>query len=79
MRIGRGCRCAPLVCGEGTNVCMSIDTCLFVTGPTEESAVWIEEPDLIEGKDKVHMHKPKDPLGYDHVLYVFSNLVCHPV
>jgi hypothetical protein len=40
-------------------------------GPTEESAVWIEEPDLIEGKDKVHMHKPRDPLGYDHVLYVF--------
>jgi exocyst complex component 2 len=41
-------------------------------GPTEESAVWIEEPDLIEGKDKVHMHKPRDPLGYDHVLEIPS-------
>ncbi|XP_062520454.1 exocyst complex component 2-like [Corticium candelabrum] len=40
-------------------------------GPTEVSAVWIDEPDL-EGKDKLHMLKPRDPLGYDHVLEIPS-------
>lgn len=47
---------------------------VVVVGPTEESAVWIDEPDLIEGKDKLHLQKPRDPLGYDHVLYALLAL-----
>eukprot|EP00118_Oscarella_pearsei_P029069 m.3577 g.3577 ORF g.3577 m.3577 type:complete len:949 (+) comp9571_c0_seq2:58-2904(+) len=37
-------------------------------GPLQESAVWIDEPDIAEGSDKVQMLKRRDPLGFDQVL-----------